>query len=164
MADVPAQPNELRKKSSKLPLIIGLVLACFGGGGGYYATTSGLIFKNDSVAEKLATNENEKGSVVADVAYVEIDPLTISLRAPSASQYLRFRASLEVEPEEADAVKKLLPRVTDVLNSYLRALEPADLEDPAALARLRGQMLRRIQVITGFGKVNDLLIMEFVLN
>ena len=39
-----------------------------------------------------------------------------------------------------------------------------DIEDPAALARLRAQMLRRIQVVTGEGQVRDLLITEFVLN
>lgn len=164
MADMPDETNETPRKSSKIPLIIGLVLACLGGGAGYYATTSGLIFNNDSDAATKVSSSDDDGTVTADVAYVEIDPLTISLRAPSTSQYLRFRASLEVVPSEADAVKKLLPRVTDVLNNYLRALEPADLEDPSALARLRGQMLRRIQVITGLGKVNDLLIMEFVLN
>jgi flagellar FliL protein len=54
--------------------------------------------------------------------------------------------------------------VIDVLNSYLRALEPGDLEDPSALTRIRSQMLRRVQVVAGLNKVNDLLIMEFVLN
>ena len=56
------------------------------------------------------------------------------------------------------------PRVVDVLNSYLRALEPSDLEANSILVRLRAQMLRRIQIVTGAGRVNDLLIMEFVLN
>jgi flagellar FliL protein len=32
------------------------------------------------------------------------------------------------------------------------------------MARLRAQMLRRIQVVTGEGRVRDLLITEFVLN
>ena len=33
-----------------------------------------------------------------------------------------------------------------------------------ALIRLRAQMLRRIQVVSGEGRVRDLLITEFVLN
>ena len=56
------------------------------------------------------------------------------------------------------------PRVMDVLNSYLRAVEVSDLEDPSALISLRAQMLRRIQLVTGEGRVRDLLIMEFVLS
>ena len=58
----------------------------------------------------------------------------------------------------------LRPRILDVLNGYLRAVEVAELEDPSALVRLRAQMLRRIQVVAGEGRVNDLLISEFVLN
>jgi flagellar FliL protein len=51
-----------------------------------------------------------------------------------------------------------------VLNTYLRALSIADLEESTALVRLRAQMLRRVQIVTGEGRINDLLIMEFVLN
>ena len=57
-----------------------------------------------------------------------------------------------------------MPRVVDVLNSYLRALEIDDLRGNAALVRLRAQMLRRVQTVIGRDRVNDLLIMEFVMN
>ena len=49
-------------------------------------------------------------------------------------------------------------------DGYLRALQTSDVENPSALARLRAQMLRRVQIVTGQGRVNDLLIMEFVIN
>ncbi len=58
----------------------------------------------------------------------------------------------------------LLPRVLDVTNTYLRAVEVSQLEDPAALIRIRSHLLRRIQLVTGEGRVNDLLITEFILN
>ena len=48
--------------------------------------------------------------------------------------------------------------------SYLRAIDTASIEDPHAMARLRAQMLRRIQIVVGEGRVRDLLITEFVLN
>jgi flagellar FliL protein len=149
------------KKSSKAPLVLGLLLALAGGGGGFYATWSGMILGGE------ATHGSAKDmahSTAPDVAYVAVDPLVISLRTPGQNQHLRFRAHLETTPEAQPDVEKLLPRVMDVLNSYLRALEVGDIEDPSALTRLRAQMLRRVQVVTGAGKVNDLLIMEFVLN
>lgn len=153
------------KKPSRLPILIGISLAFLGGSGAFYATWSGMILSGETVerAERAATHEGD-AEVMADVTYVDIEPLTISLNPPAKSKHLRFRATLEVTQAEADNVTKLLPRVTDVLNSYLRALAPEDLEDPSALMRLRAQMLRRIQVVTGLGKINDLLIMEFVLN
>lgn len=150
-------------KRSRMPLIIGIILALAGGGGGYYATTSGMILSAESGREK-ESDPHHIDAMPTDVSYVEVDPLTISLRAPSNSRHLVFRASLEVDPATISEVQKLLPRVTDVLNSYLRALDPAEFEEASALTRLRAQMLRRVQVVTGAGKVNDLLIMEFVLN
>lgn len=159
--DVEETEDEPPKKS-KLPLILGLVLALFGAGGGFYATWSGLLLGGESADTEIKEGPAAE-TALPDFSYVEIDPLVISLRPPSAAQHLRFRASLEVPAEAQSEVEKLLPRVVDVLNSYLRALEPGELEDPAALTRLRAQMLRRIQVLTGLNKVNDLLIMEFVL-
>ena len=88
----------------------------------------------------------------------------VSLPPGSSARLLRFTGQLEVAPEHAAEVAAVMPRVVDVLNTFLRAVEPADLEQPSALAPLRAQMLRRIQVVTGEGRVRDLLITEFVLN
>lgn len=149
------------KKKSKLPLIIGLTLGLVGAGGGFFAVSSGMIM----AAESQDHDADEIGvEAMPDVAFVPVDPLVISLRAPSQSRHLRFRAQLEVPAQFQVDVEKLLPRVVDVLNSYLRALDTGDLEDPSALMRLRAQMLRRVQIVAGQDRINDLLIMEFVLN
>ena len=58
----------------------------------------------------------------------------------------------------------LLPRVVDILNGYLRAVEVSELENPSALVRLRSQILRRLQIVAGEGRIKDVLIMEFVVN
>ena len=151
------------KKKSKKGLLIGVVLALVLGGGGFFAVYSGMILGSDDAAMHA-----EEGAIdvvnLPPVAFVEVDPLVISLGTGSTNQHLRFRASLEVEPGYVDDVSALIPRVLDVLNSYLRAVEVSDLEDPSALISLRAQMLRRIQLVTGEGRVRDLLIMEFVLN
>lgn len=161
MADDVPEDGEPPKRS-KIPLVIGLALGLIGGGVGFYAAYSGMILGPSS--DSHATEDNEEiQNPFADIAFVEIDPLVISIDATPERRLLRFRAQLEVPKGYHDEVSKLLPRVTDVLNSYLRALEVTDLEDRAALTRLRSQMLRRVQVVTGQGRVNDLLIMEFVL-
>ncbi|MEO0939499.1 MAG: flagellar basal body-associated FliL family protein [Pseudomonadota bacterium] len=151
------------KKPSKLPLILGVVLALLGGGGGFYAVWSGVLFGQDT--QTTAAPAADKGpEAVPDIAFVDVDQIVISLSPPAHNQHLIFRAKLEVPSQYAADVALLLPRVVDVLNGYLRALELGDLESPAALTRLRAQMLRRVQVVTGQGRVKDLLIMEFVLN
>ncbi|MGH1355022.1 MAG: flagellar basal body-associated FliL family protein [Thalassovita sp.] len=163
------------KKASKLPMIIGLVLALVGGGGGYVAASMGLlpfIGAKEMAAEEHGQDESHdadnplmSGNLsTSDTAFVPIDPLLISLGSNAKARHLRFRGQVETSAKYADEVQKLMPRIVDVLNSYLRAVEEKDLREPSALIRLRAQMLRRIQIVTGPGRVNDLLIMEFVLN
>lgn len=166
VADVEPEPP----KSRKLGFALWLVLALVGAGGGFYATRAGLIAMPGSGGRAEAANgtATAHGNAVpdtpADTAFVEIDPIMISLTGSRGREHLRFRAQLEVNAGQEGEVVRILPRIVDVLNGYLRALELADLEDPLALTRMRSQMLRRIHVVAGPGRVRDLLIMEFVLN
>ncbi len=168
MADVTADELESGKKGGKLPLIIGLVLGLVGAGAGFYATTSGLIplgVSADTQVEAAQTEETgERPAALPDIEYVDLTPIMITLSGGSTIHQLRFHAQLEVESKYYSDVEKIRPRILDVLNGYLRALELSDLRDPLALTRLRGQMLRRIGIVAGKGRVRDLLVIEFVLN
>ena len=156
--------EEAPKKKSKKPILIGVTLALALGGGGFFAVYSGMILGGaDQVTDEETAHAREINAL-PPIAFVPIDPLVISLGPNGNNRHLRFRAELEVEPQYKDDVAELTPRVLDVLNSYLRAVDMRDLEDPAALINLRAQMLRRVQIVTGEGRVRDLLIMEFVLN
>lgn len=149
-------------KASKLPLLIGLVLALAGGGGGFLAVQAGLLGGHETA--ETGDHDAPEPDPLAPVAFVPLDPVVIALQGTQGREHLRFTAQLEVPPDQAEAVRAILPRIVDVLNGYLRTVDLVDLEDPSALTRLRAQMLRRIQVVAGEGRVNDLLIMEFVLN
>lgn len=113
---------------------------------------------------EAAADGHGEGGAAGGTNFVPMQPIIVSLGQRGNSQHLRFSAQLEVAPGQAANVTNLMPRITDVINIYLRALDPPELEEPSALLRLRGQMLRRIQIVTGPGMVNDLLIMEFVFN
>ena len=163
MAESEETGEEVPKKKSKLPLILGLVLAIVLGGGGFYAVYSGLILGSheQSTEGSEATTPREP---LPDVAFVPVDPLVVSLKNGTTNRHLRFRAELEVEPSAEAEVTKMMPRVLDVLNGYLRAISIEDIEERTALIKLRAQMLRRVQIVIGEDRVRDLLIMEFVLN
>lgn len=149
-------------KPSRLPLLLGLILALAGGGGGFFAVYSGMLFGSDATAE--APHSELQLKAMPDVAFVPLEPLIVSLATGTTSRHLRFRAELEVPSAHRADVEALRPRIIDVLNGYLRAVEPGDIEGPAALVRLRAQMLRRVQMVVGQGRVRDLLVMEFVLS
>lgn len=151
---------------SRLPLIIGLVLAVAGGSGGFLAVRAGLLPIGNAVVSASPDSALNKDDApdFSDMVYVSIEPLVVSYAQDGRSRHLRFRAELEVPDSEAGEVTRLMPRVIDVLNTYLRALRISDLEETTALLRLRAQMLRRVQTVVGHERVNDLLVMEFVLD
>lgn len=156
------------QKTSRRGLILGLALAVAGAAGGFFAAYSGLlplgrlVGEHGNAAPPLATDPS--GESLPDFAFVPVEPVIVSLGQGAQARHLRFRAELEVAQAHRVEVERLVPRVVDVLNTYLRALRLEDLDDSAGLMRLRAQMLRRVQIVTGANQVNDLLIMEFVLN
>jgi flagellar FliL protein len=147
------------KKASKKLLLIALVAAVLFGVGGFYLTFSGLLFgsAHDDTGQEAV-------SALPDVSFVPVAPITINLGVGGSKQFLRFSSQLEVVSQYEGDVTHLLPRISDVINGYLRAVEPEILEDPTALVRIRAQLLRRIQMVSGEGRVRDVLITEFILN
>ncbi len=130
------------------------------GAGGFYATSNNLILGGTETGEILA----DSVEMILPVAFVPLEPLVLSLGKNANAKYLRFTAQIEVEPEFAAQVRHLKPRFMDVLNTYLRAVDESELDNPSSMTRLRAQMLRRLQVVSGNGWVKDLLITEFVLD
>ena len=88
----------------------------------------------------------------------------MSLSDRTNLRHLKFRAQLEVAEEYKEEVEAMLPRVTDVFNVYLRALETPDIQKPGALHKIRSQLLSRISIVLGDGRVSNLLIMEYVIS
>lgn len=157
MTDAAAESAPPPPPRRRLPLIIGAVLALLLGGGGFYAVYSGAV-------SALLPGSGSTAPGLGDSAFVPMEPLMISLSGPAQGRHLRFTATLEVPRREQSEVARMLPRIADVLNGYLRAVDPEDFDAPGALIRMRAQMLRRVQIVTGEERVRDLLVTEFVLN
>ncbi len=166
MSDETAEPEDGEEDGAKKGgkgMIVGLGLAVVLGGGGFFAAYSGMV-PGLGGGEPEAEKPKEIMVATTIAEFVPIDRMVISLGSANRSKHLTFGAALEVEPEYKEEVILLKPRILDVLNTYLRAVELRDVENPAAMTRLRAQMLRRVNIVTGEGRVNDLLITEFVLN
>ncbi|WP_146347534.1 flagellar basal body-associated FliL family protein [Phaeobacter marinintestinus] len=164
MTDSVTKSPELPTKSGKFAILIWVFLALTGAGAGFAAISFGLLPFGGVSSGTSGHKQDEHAADFGDIAFVEIEPIMISLNSGAGSRQLRFRAQVEVDSSDKHAVEQIMPRIVDVLNGYLRALTLDDLRDPLALTRLRSQMLRRISIVTGDAMVRDLLIMEFVLN
>lgn len=144
-------------KKGRGALLLGLAGAIVTGGGVFYAVYSGLILAPSDRSTRPAP-------VATDFAYIPIENITVTLAPGSGARFLRLSGQIEVAESSLADMERLHPRFLDLMNTYLRALEVSDLTEPAAIIRLRAQLLRRLQVIAGEGHVRDFLITEFVIN
>ncbi len=156
-ADAPAR---VAGGSGRMPLLVGGVAALLLGAGGGFAVYSGWL---DAVPGIGAGGGSAMPSL-GDTAFVALPAMVVSLGGPHAGRQLRFAATLDVPRAHQAEVARAMPRVVDVLNAYLRALDPAEFDRPEVLFRMRAQMMRRITLVLGEDRVRDLLITEFVLN
>ncbi len=148
---------ETPRKGRLLPVLLGLAGAAIAGGGMFYAVHSGLILAPADPSARPAP-------VATDFAHIPLENISISLAPNSGARFLRISGQVEVAQSSLAEMERLQPRFLDMMNTYLRAVELSDLTEPAAIIRLRAQILRRLQVIAGDGHVRDFLITEFVIN
>ena len=147
-----------------IPLGVGLGAAILSAAGGFLLVQQGLLPLPVPPREALfASAEPVTQRDAPDTEFVALTPLIVTLGDGDALRQLQLTAQLEVAPDAVESVQLLTPRVVDVLNTYLRAVDATTVEDPSAMLRMRAQMLRRVQVVTGDGMVRDLLIAEFIL-
>lgn len=161
MAETPRPTREdkpVKRGRRALGLALVPVLFLIGALGGFFGIK---FLKSQTLSSADAAHS---AAPLGDVAFIPLDPIVINLGPHSSGRFLRFQAQIEVPGAYKAEVALLLPRLMDVLNGYLRAVDPSTLEDRAALVRLKAQMLRRIQLVVGGGKVRDLLVMEFVVS
>jgi flagellar FliL protein len=149
----PAAPKKSRKKL----IVIGaaVLLLAVGGGAGWF------FFLRGHGEEARAETAAAKPPIFVDVPEVLVN----LVGAPGERiQYLKVKVVLEVKEEkQVDVIKPTMPRVSDIFQTYMRELRPADLNGSAGLFRLKEELTRRVNVAVAPGQVNAVLFKEIVI-
>jgi flagellar FliL protein len=151
-------PEAVAAPKGKLKLIIAVVAVLFiagAGGAGWF-----FFFRNHGSEEVHAEAPPPKPP-----AFVEVPEMLVNLVGLPGErvQYLKVRVMLEVKEEkQVEAIKPTLPRVTDIFQTYLRELRPADLNGSAGLFRLKEELTRRVNAAVSPSQVNAVLLKEIV--
>ncbi len=157
-AEPPAEtPDAAQKKSVLRPVLFGSLAAILLGGGAFYAVFTGLI-----LSEQQTSSPSQPSA--AETVFIAIEPITVSPPPERGARFIRLAVQIEAPVDSQAEVKRLTPRFVDMINTYLHAVDLDDLRQPAALIRLRSQLLRRTQLIAGEGHVSDVLITEFIID
>ena len=141
---------------SKLKLIIAAaaVLVIVGGGATWF-----FLFRHHG-EEMHAEAPPPKPPV-----FVEVPDMLVNLIGSPGErvQYLKIKVVLEVkEDKQVEAIKPTMPRITDIFQTYLRELRPADLNGSAGLFRLKEELTKRVNVALAPSQVNAVLFKEVV--
>lgn len=162
MSDGEAPPPK-KKGGIVKSLLIGVLLAVATGGGSFFAVYSGMLpLPIPDRAAQAHDEHDDEPLELPRTAFLPLEQMVVTVGRGPQSRQLALTAQLEVEPNAIDSVALLMPRVVDVMSTYLRAVDATMIEDPSSMLRIRAQMLRRIQVVTGEGMVRDLLVSEFI--
>ena len=142
------------KSKLKLIIIAAAALVIIGGGASWF-----FLFRHHG-EEMHAEAPAPKPPVFVDVP----DLLVNLIGSPGERvQYLKIKVVLEVrEDKQVEAIKPTMPRITDIFQTYLRELRPADLSGSAGLFRLKEELTRRVNAAISPGQVSAVLFKEVV--
>jgi flagellar protein FliL len=77
--------------------------------------------------------------------------------------YVKLSARVEIpKPEDVEKVKAALPRLQDMMQTYLREMRPEELRGSAGTYRLREELLVRANVAVAPAKVSDVLFTQLL--
>lgn len=95
-----------------------------------------------------------------ETSYLELSPMTISLQ--DDMRILKIGITLETLAGTESEIDPSDPKIRDAFMGYLRALRLDQVQDAAFMAQMRAQLLRRVQIVVGPGKVHGILITDFM--
>lgn len=101
--------------------------------------------------------------VRGDVGVFVLRPIVVTLKPQGRVRYLKVGLAIETSPDAEEAFTGNELRIVDILNGYLRSVPVSAIEDPAAMARIREQIGRRIRFVMGETTVDAVLITDFIL-
>jgi len=149
----------------KLLIIAGavIVLACGGLAGAYF---TGLL---DPVMAMILGDEEpqplEHAAQPGEPVFYEMPDFIISLNeGDRKSRYMKIRVGLELgDKGSIPAVERLMPRIVDNVQVYLRELRAEDLKGSAGTHRLRQELMKRINASVAPLRIDDVLLLEILL-
>lgn len=162
--DAPESGEDIvpRKKWSgkRLTLFVFLPLLLIGGGLGaaYFMG----VFGGDA-AEAAAEAEPAAPDPMA-LTYYDLPEMLVNLNTGgNRTSFLKLKVSLELtSQEDIPQLEKVMPRIIDQFQVYLRELRTEDLSGSAGIYRLREELLTRVNVAAKPVEVSDVLFREML--
>lgn len=147
------------KKQILLFIVLPLIVLIGVGAGLYFGG-----FIGGHAAEEVAKTEETGEAKKSTGIFYDLPDIIVNLStAGRKPRFLKISASMELaKQEDVAAIEKLLPRVLDHFQTYLRELREEDLRGSSGIYRLRLELLARVNAAANPIEVNDILFREIL--
>jgi flagellar FliL protein len=97
-------------------------------------------------------------------SYVDVPEMVANLNSNSHKpSYVKLSARVEVpNPADVEKVKAGMPRLQDMMQTYLREMRPEELRGSAGTYRLREELLVRANAAVAPAKISDVLFTQML--
>ena len=101
----------------------------------------------------------------APPSYVDVPEMIANLNSGThRPSYVKMTVHVEVpRPDDVTRVKAAMPRLQDIMQTYLREMRPEELRGSAGTYRLREELLVRANAAVAPAKVSDVLPWQHIL-
>ncbi|TVQ36823.1 MAG: flagellar basal body-associated protein FliL [Geminicoccaceae bacterium] len=169
-ADVEAAETTAKGGKGKKKLIFlaigGLLLLVAAGAGVVF---SGVLSPAPAVPEAGAPDEPVATAELTPAigpapTFVDLPQMLVNLAVGDGRpRFLKLRVAVEVDdPDVAERIVQLSPRIVDSFQMYLRTLTPEELQSPGAMFRLKEDLHVRIHQAIQPQRVADVLFKEML--
>lgn len=157
--DPDAAPAKKAGKGKLLLLAVPVVLAAAGAGLWFTGILPHLLGmdKHQEHADEAAKP--------ALPSFVDVPEMVVNLNSGThKSSYVKLSARVEVaKADDVDKVKAAMPRLQDMMQTYLREMRPEELRGSAGVYRLREELLTRANTAVAPARVSDVLFTQMLI-
>lgn len=157
-----AEAADAPKKAGKLKLILLAVPVLL------IATGAGLWFTG-ILPKMLGMRHDDPHHAEAakpvPPSYLEMPELVANLNGnPQRPSYVKLVARLEIpKADDVDKVRAVLPRLQDMMQTYIREMRPDELRGSAGTYRLREELIVRANTAAAPARVSDVLFTQLLI-
>ena len=169
MADEELEEEEIAPKPSRLPLIIGVVVAFLAGGGAGFGASMFLGPSSADAAEgegeegaEGEEGEKPKASKNTARAIETLKTFTVNLRGAGGGRVLRMEVQVEVAEDDKETITEKVPVLRDAVLTLVSDYTYADLEGLDGKTRLRDELHARLNAVLDGPKVERVFFTQFV--
>lgn len=168
MAEKPADGGKKKGGKAKFFFLLIVILALLGGGGfaAWKFFLEPKLLGTPAPAENSAVDgaaEKNESESLPPGTMVSMEPFVVNLADPMGRRYLKVTMDVEaVDEKAAQELTVALPRIKDALLLLLSSKTFADISSMDQKIELKNDIVDRLNLIVGKGKVRNVYFTEFV--